>query len=101
MQDNSGREPRARLRSLISRSLSVLMANHARVLGMADYLLPLVVAIVLLLAALAGFVAAHLLHRRNRQAAEHQMVELARLHAETSVRIEGLRDIFAGRQAEL
>jgi len=68
---------------------------------MADYLLPLVVAIVLLLAALAGFVAAHLLHRRNRQAAEHQMVELARLQAETSVRIEGLRDIFAGRQAEL
>jgi len=101
MQDNSGRDPRARLRSLISRSLFVLMANHARVLHMADYLLPLVVATVLLLAALAGVVAAHLLHRRNRQAAEHQMVELARLQAETSVRIEDLRDTLAGRQAEL
>jgi DNA recombination protein RmuC len=68
---------------------------------MVDYQLPLVVAIAILLAALAGIVAAHLLHRRNRQVAEHQMVELARLQAETSVRIEGLRDIFAGRQAEL
>jgi len=68
---------------------------------MTDYLLPLAVAIILPLAALAGFVAAHLLHRRNRQAAEHQMVELARLQAEASVRIEGLRDTLAGRQAEL
>src|SRR5262249_36999803 len=36
-----------------------------------------------------------------RQAAEARMAELARLQAETAVRIEGMRDMLAGRQAEL
>jgi DNA recombination protein RmuC len=39
--------------------------------------------------------------RRDREAADRQMAELARLQAETAVRIEGMRDLLAGRQAEL
>jgi DNA recombination protein RmuC len=39
--------------------------------------------------------------RREREAAEQQMAELARLQAETAVRIEAMRDMLAGRQAEL
>jgi len=39
--------------------------------------------------------------RRDREAADRQMIELARLQGETSVRIEGMRDLLAGRQAEL
>jgi DNA recombination protein RmuC len=39
--------------------------------------------------------------RRDRQAADRQMTELARLQADTSVRIEAMRDMLAGRQAEL
>jgi DNA recombination protein RmuC len=39
--------------------------------------------------------------RRDREAADQQMAELARLQAETAVRIEGMRDLLAGRQAEL
>jgi DNA recombination protein RmuC len=41
------------------------------------------------------------MRRRDREAADRQMIELARLQAETSVRIEGMRDLLAGRQAEL
>jgi DNA recombination protein RmuC len=41
------------------------------------------------------------LRRRDRQAADRQMTELARLQADTSVRIEAMRDMLAGRQAEL
>jgi DNA recombination protein RmuC len=41
------------------------------------------------------------LRRRDRQAAENQMIEVARLQAETGVRIEAMRDMLAGRQAEL
>src|SRR5262249_42467952 len=39
--------------------------------------------------------------RRDREAAERQMAELARLQGETAVRLEGMRDLLAGRQAEL
>jgi DNA recombination protein RmuC len=39
--------------------------------------------------------------RRERETAEQQMAELARLQAETAVRIEAMRDMLAGRQAEL
>ena len=35
------------------------------------------------------------------EAADKQLVELARLQTETAVRIEGMRDLLAGRQAEL
>jgi DNA recombination protein RmuC len=41
------------------------------------------------------------LRQRDREAADAQMAELARLQAETAVRIEGMRDMLAGRQAEL
>src|SRR6266540_538880 len=38
---------------------------------------------------------------RDVQAADKQLVELARLQSETAVRIEAMRDMLAGRQAEL
>ncbi len=38
---------------------------------------------------------------REREAADHQIAELARLQAETAVRIEAMRDMLAGGQAEL
>jgi DNA recombination protein RmuC len=41
------------------------------------------------------------LRRHDAKAADKQLVELARLQAETAVRIEGMRDLLAGRQAEL
>jgi hypothetical protein len=43
--------------------------------------------------------AMQVLRRRDRQAAENQMIEVARLQAETGVRIEAMRDMLAGRQA--
>jgi DNA recombination protein RmuC len=54
-------------------------------------------------AAVAGLIvlAVRTLRQRDREAAQAQMVELARLQAETAVRIEGMRDMLAGRQAEL
>jgi len=39
--------------------------------------------------------------RRDDEATEREIVELARLQAETAVRIESMRDMLAGRQAEL
>ena len=39
--------------------------------------------------------------QRDREAAERQMAEVARLQAETSIRIEAMRDMLAGRQAEM
>jgi len=54
-----------------------------------------------LLALVAGFAAVYLLRQRERQAADQRLSELARLHGETSVRIERLRDVLVGRQAEL
>ena len=53
------------------------------------------------IASLIGVAATHLLRRRDQQAGERQMVEVARLHAETGARIEAMRDLIAGRQAEL
>ena len=41
------------------------------------------------------------MRRRDREAAERQMAEVARLQAETSMRIEMMRDMLAGRQAEM
>jgi DNA recombination protein RmuC len=47
-------------------------------------------------------VAVRALRRREAQAAaDKQLLELARLQTETAVRIEAMRDLLAGRQAEL
>src|SRR5438034_402696 len=78
--------------------------NRCRVGRMADNFLPLVGAIVIAgLAALAVLVvfSVRALRRRDPQAADPQLLELARLQAETAVRIEAMRDMLAGRQAEL
>ncbi len=73
---------------------------------MTDNLLTLAGAAAIILAALAALaaltvVAVRALRRRDRQSADQQMIELARLQAETTVRIEGMRDMLAGRQSEL
>ena len=73
---------------------------------MMDNLAPLAAAVVIVLAGLALLaalvvVAVRALRRRDAEAADKQLVELARLQAETAVRIEGMRDLLAGRQAEL
>src|ERR1700737_1994697 len=73
---------------------------------MTDNLLPFAGMLLLVLAAIAGASllvvgALGLLRRRDRQAADHQLIELARLQAETGVRIEAMRDLLVGRQAEL
>src|ERR1700730_10180696 len=71
---------------------------------MADNFLPLVRVIVVAgLGALAGLVvfSVRALRGRDPQAADPQLLELARLQAETAVRIEAMRDMLAGRQAEL
>ena len=55
------------------------------------------------LAVLAGLVVVvvRALRQRDRQAADQQMTELARLQADTAVRVDAMRDMLAGRQAEL
>jgi DNA recombination protein RmuC len=74
--------------------------------------LPLIAGAVLIgvaaLAALTALIVVVVQVRRQRdrqaaeaQAAEAQMAELARLQQETAVRIEAMRDLIAGRQAEL
>src|SRR6266704_3019216 len=70
---------------------------------MTDNLLTLAVAAAIVLAALAMLAAIALIavRRRDDEATDRQMAELARLQAETTVRIEGMRDLLAGRQAEL
>jgi DNA recombination protein RmuC len=73
---------------------------------MMDNLAPLAAAVVIVLAGLALLaalvvVAVRALSRHDAEAADKQLVELARLQAETAVRIEGMRDLLAGRQAEL
>lgn len=73
---------------------------------MTDNLMTLAGAAVIVLAGLAVLaglivVAVRALRQRDQEAAAAQMVELARLQAETAVRIEGMRDMLAGRQAEL
>ncbi len=69
--------------------------------------LPNLVAVALIVLAALGTLALlatvmlRVLRQRDHEAAERQMAEAARLQAETSVRIEGMRDMLAGRQAEL
>ena len=53
------------------------------------------------LASIAAVGIIQLLRRRDRKAADDHLIELARAQAETSVRIEAMRDLLAGRQAEL
>src|SRR5256714_8461532 len=71
---------------------------------MIDHLLPFAGAItlagLLVVVALAA-VAVRALRRRDAQTADKQLLELARLQAETAVRIEAMRDVLTGRQAEL
>ena len=73
---------------------------------MMENLAPLAAAVVILLAGLALLaslvvIAVRAMRRHDAEAADKQLVELARLQAETAVRIEGMRDLLAGRQAEL
>jgi DNA recombination protein RmuC len=71
---------------------------------MTDHLLPLAGAITfagLLVVVAFAAVALRALRRRDAQTADKQLLELARLQAETAVRIEAMRDVLAGRQAEL
>ena len=71
---------------------------------MTDHLLPLAGAITfagLLVVVAFAAVAVRALRRRDAQTADKQLLELARLQAETAVRIEAMRDVLAGRQAEL
>ena len=73
---------------------------------MMENLAPLAAAVVILLAGLALLaslvvIAVRALRRHDAEAADKQLVELARLQTETAVRIEGMRDLLAGRQAEL
>ena len=73
---------------------------------MMENLAPLAAAVVIVLAGLALLaslvvIAVRALRRHDAEAADKQLVELARLQAETTVRIEGMRDLLAGRQAEL
>jgi DNA recombination protein RmuC len=73
---------------------------------MMDNLAPLAAAVVIVLAGLALLaalvvIAVRALRRHDTEAADKLLVELARLQAETAVRIEGMRDLLAGRQAEL
>ena len=73
---------------------------------MMENLAPLAAAVVIVLAGLALLaslvvIAVRTLRRHDAEAADKQLVELARLQAETAVRIEGMRDLLAGRQAEL
>jgi len=73
---------------------------------MPDTLLTLAAAIAIavvglaLLAAIA-VIAARALRKREPAAAEAAVAELVRLQAETATRIEAMRDLLAGRQAEL
>jgi len=70
---------------------------------MTDHLLLFVtIALAALVAVIVlGVVAVRALRRRETQAADKQLLELARLQTETAVRIEAMRDMIAGRQAEL
>jgi DNA recombination protein RmuC len=67
------------------------------------YLAAATLIVVVGLSVLAGIIvfAVRAVRRRDDAAAEEQMADLARLQAETAVRIDGMRDMLAGRQAEL
>jgi DNA recombination protein RmuC len=73
---------------------------------MADHALALAGVLIAFLAGMAGLallvlMTVRALHRRERQAAESGIIELTRLQTETATRIEAMRDMLAGRQAEL
>src|SRR5919108_5570224 len=70
---------------------------------MADHLLSLAIMIALATAGAVALVivAVRVLRRREAQTTDKQLLELARLQSETAVRIEAMRDMLAGRQAEL
>jgi DNA recombination protein RmuC len=73
---------------------------------MPDTLLTLFGAIAIVLVGLAvlaaiAVIAARALRKREPAAAEAAVAELARLQAETATRIEAMRDLLVGRQAEL
>jgi DNA recombination protein RmuC len=65
--------------------------------------LPLAAAVAILLAGLAALavLAWRALRRREPPSADPQLLELARLQAETAVRIDAMREMLSGRQAEL
>src|ERR1043166_710185 len=64
---------------------------------------PLLAAFALLaLVAIAAVIACALFaFRRRKDDARRELAELVRLQAETAVRIDAMRDMLAGRQAEL
>src|SRR5262245_27202554 len=73
---------------------------------MPDTLLTLAGAVAIVIVALAlvaalAFVAVRALRKREPDAAQMTVAELVRLQAETAARIETMRDLLAGRQAEL
>src|SRR5262245_9702164 len=76
--------------------------NRCRFGSMPD-VLPLAAALAILLAGLAAraVLAWRAARRGEPSAADPQVLELARLQAETAVRIDAMREMLAGRQAEL
>ena len=73
---------------------------------MTDSLLTLAGAVAIVLAGLAGLavlvvMSLRAVRQRDAEAARTEVGELARLQAETGLRIEAMRDLLAGRQAEL
>jgi DNA recombination protein RmuC len=75
-------------------------ANRCRVAAMMDVpTLAIAAALTLAILAAAGALVMVAMRRRDPRAGE--LVELARLQAETAVRIDAMREMLAGRQAEL
>jgi DNA recombination protein RmuC len=71
---------------------------------MSDSLLNLAGAVVIVVTGLAVLAALALIMLRALRARDHsaaQVAEFARVQADTAARIEGMRDLLAGRQAEL
>ena len=73
---------------------------------MIDNLPQLAAAVAIVVAGVAALAALIVLcvravRRRDDAATEREIAALTRLHAETAVRIETMRDMLAGRQAEL
>jgi DNA recombination protein RmuC len=76
--------------------------NQYRVAAMIDVpTLGAAAAVAIAVLAVLVVVTARTLRRREPPAAEVQLLELARLQAETAVRIDAMREMLAGRQAEL
>src|SRR5436190_10118703 len=78
-------------------------ANRCNVVAMPDPLtLALVAGLVLAgIAAVAALMMVVLRARRREPTADPQLLELARLQAQTTVRIDAMREMLAARQAEL